>query len=33
MKMVPDQIISVINELCDKFGIAVDWSQKIFSHI
>ena len=26
--MVSNQIIDVINELCDKFGIAIDWSQK-----
>lgn len=26
--MVSDQIISVVNNLCDKFGIAIDWSQK-----
>lgn len=26
--MVSSQIIDVINELCSKFGIAIDWSQK-----
>ena len=26
--MVSNQIIDVINELCSKFGIAIDWSQK-----
>lgn len=26
--MVSSQIIDVINELCKKFGIAIDWSQK-----
>lgn len=27
------QIIEVLNDICDKFGIAVDWTSKIFSHI
>ena len=26
--MMSNQIIDVINELCNKFGIAIDWSQK-----
>ena len=26
--MVSSQIIDVINELCSKFGIAIDWSQE-----
>lgn len=26
--MVSSQIIDVINEICSKFGIAIDWSQK-----
>lgn len=26
--MVSSQIIDVINELCSKFGIVIDWSQK-----
>ena len=26
--MVSDQIIKVLDNLCDKFGLAIDWSSK-----
>lgn len=26
--VISDQIIAVMNDLCQKFGIAIDWSQE-----
>lgn len=31
--MVSDQIIKVLDNLCEKFGLAIDWSSKTYSHI